>query len=1294
MFRFASSTVTPFGMTDIWTLTWVAGPDAGGVTALGLGSHLVGRAAAAAVRCDDSALEPHHLLIEISSAGATMRQLTGRVPVRVDGEPLVDALVIVAATRLEVGHSILSVCPGDLTAPGQRADPANISTTPAGDVVIRCPRTVDTWAPEALTAPAERPGRGDSTGGLLPAILALGGSGLLAVLVHQPMFLLFGAIGAIAAFGTWGGHQINVFRRGRREAHTHEAELARFEVAIAVQREGFVQHRLATTATPVAARRAIEWRTAELWARRGTHRDGFEVSIGLGSVPWAPMLVDSPRRRPGATGGDLGTTSVLADMALVADIGGACRLAVRGDAGRTAAIVRAIVMQLAANCGPADVRFLVVTHEPTRWRWLQRLPHATTGSGVVAVVAESELLHTVAEFDLAPRPHVVVVTDAPELLAARTSPLRRVVTSDRSTALIVVVGADDGVPHVCSSLLDLSGPIFAKWHADAALSSLPVQVRWFGISERSAAVLAGRLGGLIDPEDPLCGAGRVPRDVTLLSLLPSPEPAAIAAAWIAGGVDPPPRTVIGVAEDGVVDVDLLRDGPHALLAGTTGAGKSELLRGLVAGLAVGSSPDHITFVLIDYKGGSTFDACADLPHVVGVVTDLDEHLADRALRSLHAELRRRELLLRGVGATDVSSYRRIAPHDVLPRLVVIVDEFASLVSEQPDFLHALVGIAQRGRSLGVHLILATQRPSGVISDDIRANTNLRLALRLHDAADALDVVGDPSPAAIPRGLAGRAVMRLGPGEVLTFQTARCTAPVDEGGTELDTLVAAVRRATELVGVRPVVSPWLAPLPDRLPVDPGSVARGIVGVVDDPDAQRVVPLRWNRDDGHLLLVGAAGSGVTSALVLVGTVAATDGSGTHLYVIDGGGGPALRAFECSPSCGGVVQLHDRERLARLINRLASELDRRISNSTSPVCPIVLLVDGFDAVRSSLDELDTVAELEMLDGIVALGAAHDIVMVCGFDRVATIPSSFLARSAARWIFHLTDRLDAAGVGIAAGNVPGPIPGRLVVASTGLEAQLMNGPLPLPVSVDGAVPAPIECLPPHLDAGGLPPGLAVGHDSLLPIGARFDNGQVCTLDVPGGEHVLIVGPARSGRSTALQRVVRAWRDAYPDGWWRIVAPRRTTVGMENRHRSLAELIDAVPGEGRVLIAVDDAELVDDVGGVLASLAASRRHDLLIVATGKPDALRHTYGHWTGVVRRSRLGVVTAAASDLDADLLGAVLPRRLPIAARPGLAWLVSDGDVVLTQIAVDHADEPTAAAREPSPFKSSRSLTKCKP
>ncbi|MEP7113532.1 MAG: FtsK/SpoIIIE domain-containing protein [Ilumatobacteraceae bacterium] len=1255
-------------MTDNWTCTWDTGPDAGGMVVLGHGIHIVGRAPAAAVRCDDDALQPHHLLLEISADGVSVRQLTGRIPIRVDREAIVDSAMIVATAHLELGHSVLTVRPGDLTAPGHGPDPANVTVTPTGSVVVRGPRSPTVWAPDALCPPSPLSTRGETSGGVLPALLALGGAGLMAVLLHQPMFLIFGALGAIVAFGTWGGQRFSVFRGRRRDELARRTEVAEFERGLEAQRAGFIAHHLVNDSTPVSTRWAIEGRTSDLWARRGSHFDCFAVSIGIGSVEWVPLLDDGSAARQ--TTGNLGAVAVLAHLPLVADIGASCRLAVRGATDRTHAAVRSIVVQLAANCGPADVRFIVVTHEPSRWRWLDQLPHATTAAGLVAVVVESDLLDLVAEYDLAPHPHLVVITDAPQLLAARTSPLRRVANADRSTALIVLLDADEGVPHVCASLLDLCGPTNARWHADAALTSLPVQVRSFGISERSAGRLVSSLSGLVDPEDPLGGSGGIPREVTLLSLLPSCEPAAIAASWITNGADPLPRTVIGVAGDGVVDIDLDRDGPHALMAGTTGAGKSELLRTLVAGLAATSSPDHLTFVLIDYKGGSTFDACGRLPHVVGIVTDLDDHLANRALRSLHAELRRREQLLRLLGAADLAAYRRSAGCEVLPRLVVVIDEFAALVSEQPDFLHALVGIAQRGRSLGVHLILATQRPSGVISDDIRANTNLRLALRLHDTADAIDVVGDRAPAAIPRGLAGRAVMRLGPDEVLTFQTARCTTPRVGGGTELDVLVAAIGEASKLIGTCSPASPWLPPLPTRLPVDEIAAAKGIVGLIDDPDHQQVLPLRWNRADGNLLLVGAAGSGVTSTLALLGSVAATDGSGSHLYVIDSRGDNALERFEHSPWCGGVVRLHERERLMRLINRLADEVGRRVADPTSKRDPIVVLVDGFDAVRSSLDDHETLAEFEMIDTILALGPAHDVVMVCAFDRVASIPSTVLARCAQRWVFHLTDPFDASGFGIPVADAPGPQPGRIVVASTGLEAQLMVGSFLLPSCVDGAVPAPIECLRPHVAAVDLPPASQSGHDSLLPLGVRFGDGRVCTVDVPDGEHVLIIGPPRSGRSTALQRMIRAWTAAYPDGWWRVVAPRRTMLAEQHRHRSLSEILDDVPSAGRVLIAIDDAEMIDDVGGALAALATSRRHGLMIIASGKPDSLRQSYGHWTGVVRRSRLGIVTSASSDLDGDLLGAMLPRHSPIPARPGLVWLVSGGDIVLAQVAVDSA------------------------
>jgi len=204
----------------------------------------------------------------------------------------------------------------------------------------------------------------------------------------------------------------------------------------------------------------------------------------------------------------------------------------------------------------------------------------------------------------------------------------------------------------------------------------------------------------------------------------APAATEIAGRWRGGGRST--LAVVGESYDGPFSIDIRKDGPHALIAGTTGSGKSELLQTIVASLAVANRPDEMTFVLVDYKGGSAFADCARLPHTVGMVTDLDPHQVERALASLSAELTRREHILAAAGAKDIEDYQLLVDKRQarpLPRLVIAIDEFASMTRDLPDFVTGLVNIAQRGRSLGIHLILATQRPSGVVSPEIRANTN-------------------------------------------------------------------------------------------------------------------------------------------------------------------------------------------------------------------------------------------------------------------------------------------------------------------------------------------------------------------------------------------------------------------------------------------------------------------------------------------------------------------------------------------------------------------------------------------
>ena len=203
------------------------------------------------------------------------------------------------------------------------------------------------------------------------------------------------------------------------------------------------------------------------------------------------------------------------------------------------------------------------------------------------------------------------------------------------------------------------------------------------------------------------------------------------------------RALVGQGADGVMHLDLRTQGPHALVGGTTGAGKSEFLQAWVLGMAAEYSPDRVTFLFVDYKGGSAFADCVELPHCVGLVTDLTPHLVRRALTSLRAELRHREQLLNRKKAKDLLELEKRGDPDAPPSLVIVVDEFAALVSEVPEFVDGVVDVAQRGRSLGLHLILATQRPAGVIRDNLRANTNLRIALRMADESDSHDVVGRP-----------------------------------------------------------------------------------------------------------------------------------------------------------------------------------------------------------------------------------------------------------------------------------------------------------------------------------------------------------------------------------------------------------------------------------------------------------------------------------------------------------------------------------------------------------------------
>jgi S-DNA-T family DNA segregation ATPase FtsK/SpoIIIE len=308
---------------------------------------------------------------------------------------------------------------------------------------------------------------------------------------------------------------------------------------------------------------------------------------------------------------------------------------------------------------------------------------------------------------------------------------------------------------------------------------------------------------------------------------------------------------LGVAADGIAVIDLVADGPHAVVAGTTGAGKSELLVSWVLGMAAGRSPDEVSFVLVDFKGGAAFAPLAGLPHVLGTLSDLDAVLARRAIESLRAEVRRRELALAQAGARAIDEL----PAGDLARLVVVVDEFAALVTESPELHSLFADLAARGRSLGVHLVLCTQRPSGVVRDAVLANVAVRIALRVADRADSLGLVGDDAAARLPTHPRGRAVVVDGAGRRRTVQLALAAR-------------SDVERISRATPAGSAMRPWCDPLPAVIRHDALPAADGIpFGLLDLPAEQRQPVATIEPRHGHVLVLGAPGSGTTTALAAI-------------------------------------------------------------------------------------------------------------------------------------------------------------------------------------------------------------------------------------------------------------------------------------------------------------------------------------------------------------------------------------------------------------------------------------------
>jgi S-DNA-T family DNA segregation ATPase FtsK/SpoIIIE len=607
----------------------------------------------------------------------------------------------------------------------------------------------------------------------------------VAALFFSPVFALFAVVSSLAIVGRWAGAWLARRRRDRRRTEALERAAATWSDTTDRWADAEVRARRAGAPSP-AALFALVSGDRSPWSERLDPGADVELVLGRGrAVVDVDVDVADPARGtidPRSVG--LPTGIELVDVPVVAASGDGGGLAVCGDRADVLASARWLVASTAARYGPVDLGIVVVTmaDRAVDWDWVKWLP-SLRRCHVVDVDGgrqgrQEQWLHRLGDAGPA-----LVVVDGVEPVGA--SPLARLLAGRIEHSALLWLGDPGEVPGGCRARLDV--------RADGSgVMRRPDEVRplqWYGLDADGVDRVARWLAPFDDPEVRDDG-GRLPRSVSIDELLSIDLPAidggdvdldeTVRRAWERAT----PRSLaapIGVGQDGPESVDLVADGPHALVAGTTGAGKSELLRTLVVGIAALHPPALASFVLVDFKGGGAFDVVADLPHVAAVVTDLDRAEAARALRGLRAELVDREERLREMGCSDVADVDPTHPSS-FGRLLVVVDEFAALADELPDFLDGLVDIARRGRSLGVHLVLATQRPSGVVTGQIRSNTNLRICLRVQDRADSMDVIDRPDAADLPPA-PGRAFVQRGgqacaPVQVATIAGVSDLATVD------------------------------------------------------------------------------------------------------------------------------------------------------------------------------------------------------------------------------------------------------------------------------------------------------------------------------------------------------------------------------------------------------------------------------------------------------------------------------------------------------------------------------------
>lgn len=798
----------------------------------------------------------------------------------------------------------------------------------------------------------------------------------------------------------------------------------------------------------------INTKKVGLWGRRIEQDDFLTVRIGIGNYP-TDITINCPEESF-----SIEDTTLKKEAQQIADsyhlikdvpIGYSFLknmiTAIMGNKYKTDKFVENIILQLVTFHSYEDLKIVVFTNEENaeHWNFIKYLPHNfdnykqfrffavnTEDAKDLSNYLEQELNYR--RYDeqmqesesnyLSYKPYYLIITD--NYRKIRKTGIMKAITEINNNygfSLIILENRLSKLPSKCNNFIsigDKNSSTLEDAYENQRIINFTDEVNY----NLDMNLVAKKLSNIpIEFEN---GTKTLPNTITFLEMenIGKVEQLNIINRWKNNDPTKSLKAEVGVDENGdlmYLDLHEKFHGPHGLIAGMTGSGKSEFIITYVLSMALNYSPNEVSFILIDYKGGGLAGAFENkntgvkLPHLAGTITNLDKAEMDRTLVSIDSEVRRRQKIFNeardslGESTIDIYKYQKFYREGKLstpvPHLIIVCDEFAELKSQQPDFMDNLISIARIGRSLGVHLILATQKPSGVVNDQIWSNSKFRVCLKVQEKADSMEMLKRPEAAELKQ--VGRFYLQVGYNELFAMgQSAWCGAkyfPSDKakkvidksidfvnnvgiviksiqessgnkGAAEGEELANILKYIIEAGKIEKLSSQklWLDNIPSTILVDKlvekynykfdSNIVEAIIGEYDDPSnqSQGLVKLNLNTD-GNTIIYGTQGSDREMLInsIIYSTVTRNLADSINYYIIDYGS-ESLRLFEKFPQVGDIVFSSEDEKLNNLIKMLKNIISERkkmfssyggeynnyIKNSGNKVPLIGTIINNYDA------------------------------------------------------------------------------------------------------------------------------------------------------------------------------------------------------------------------------------------------------------------------------------------------------------------------------------------------------------